>query len=61
MYRVAFRKIVYFFELVHIIQVAKKTAQKSKTLLTDFERWQKVCICVKDKLLKYVVCNLEIS
>lgn len=24
------------------VQVAKKTAQKSKTLLTDIERWQKV-------------------
>lgn len=30
------------FEMVNPLQVAKKTAQKSKTILTDIERWQKV-------------------
>lgn len=29
-------------EMLDSFQVAKKTAQKSKTILTDFERWQKV-------------------
>lgn len=29
-------------KVVNFFQVAKKTAQKSKTILTDIERWQKV-------------------
>jgi len=33
------------FEMVNLLQVAKKTAQKSKTILTDIERWQKVQDC----------------
>lgn len=30
------------YEMVNLFQAAKKTAQKSKTILTDIERWQKV-------------------
>lgn len=30
------------FEFLILLQVAKKTAQKSKIILTDIERWQKV-------------------
>lgn len=30
-----------------MFQVAKITKQKSKVLLTDFERWQKVCTHIR--------------
>lgn len=32
-----------FFCLMCFLQAAKKTADKSKTILNNIERWQKVC------------------
>ncbi|KAF5461819.1 hypothetical protein F2P56_017886 [Juglans regia] len=42
-------------------EVAKKTAQRSKTLLTDIERWQKGVASTDGKLLKTYYIFAELS
>lgn len=43
-------------EIVNLLQVAKKTAQKSKTIWTDIERWQKVQYFDFLRLLSVMKC-----
>jgi len=48
------------FHHVDLFQVAKITAQKSKTILTDIERWQKVKRHWAIVDLFFTVCDLHL-
>ena len=37
-----FKLMSYIFEMAIFVQIAKVIAEKSKTMLTDIERWQNV-------------------
>jgi len=48
------------FHHVDLFQVAKITAQKSKTILTDIERWQKVKRLWAIDHIFFTVCEFAI-